>query len=538
MGGVVGKHGSFLLDHSMDDVFLRELKADSLKHSPVSTITGGDQPPPYKDDPSRLLETPADRKARKISHWVAYSTMFVMNMGFSVVLSGVWPYLHEELAPDLSKTSLGWVVAANPFGQMLASPLIGLWGKKSGSIRLPCLSSIVFFILGNIMYSLLSNFIKMGAKAPYYAMIVSRFIVGVSSVLQTVMTVAIPDEVDTGIDWLRWNKYTATGWTAAALGLINLVLLMPCVFKEYNIAEKERGLYKSAESNIKLPSPDYLGICGALLSFFIVMFIYVLLETLAVPFVMDQYAWSENQAMVVVGIGLSIGGLLTVAMYAVSGVLVKKYNEKKVMFILGFIPMIVGTFLFLPWGDNYLKMEKCYTDDNSNVTAMTGFTTGTTIETNSFYLSDTFLVHSQQEDKNCSLGCPEIQTWCAHTPVLPQAQLAVAFTLDLLGFPVAQAIIQALFSKMLGPKPQGVWMGVLTGVGSLSRIMGPVFVSYIYTYYGTRWCFSILTVAIILAMAELSLLYKRLIPMKIPHRNGQVNNNGSVRNEHTREQAF
>ena len=36
-----------------------------------------------------------------------------------------------------------------------------------------------------------------------------------------------------------------------------------------------------------------------------------------------------------------------------------------------------------------------------------------------------------------------------------------------------------IFSKILGLRPQGVWMGLSTGVGCASRVLGPVFVGFI-----------------------------------------------------------
>ncbi|KAA0191355.1 hypothetical protein HAZT_HAZT005134, partial [Hyalella azteca] len=79
----------------------------------------------------------------------------------------------------MDKEALGWVVAANPFGQMIASPLLGWWGNKAGSIRGACITTIICFIFGNALYSCLY-----GIKNPetaYYVMIFARFVVGVSS---------------------------------------------------------------------------------------------------------------------------------------------------------------------------------------------------------------------------------------------------------------------------------------------------------------------------------------------------------------------
>ena len=51
-----------------------------------------------------------------------------------------------------------------------------------------------------------------------------------AAAIQTVLIIIVPHEVETDIWWLRWNEFTAAGWTAAILGLINLVLLMPVIF--------------------------------------------------------------------------------------------------------------------------------------------------------------------------------------------------------------------------------------------------------------------------------------------------------------------
>jgi len=60
---------------------------------------------------------------------------------------------------------------------------------------------------------------------------------------------------------------------------------------------------------------------------------------------------------------------------------------------------------------------------------------------------------------------------------------------------------------------QGLWMGLMTGAGCLSRVMGPVFVSYIYTRYGTIWTFGITTAMMLVSMVWLQIIEKRL---KVP----------------------
>lgn len=58
-------------------------------------------------------------------------------------------------------------------------------------------------------------------------------------------------------------------------------------------------------------------------------------------------------------------------------------------------------------------------------------------------------------------------------------------------------------------------MGLLTGSGCLSRVMGPVFVTYIYTEYGTIVTFGLTTVMMLACLLWLLVFNKRLIPQEI-----------------------
>jgi ceroid-lipofuscinosis MFS transporter 7 len=41
------------------------------------------------------LETPQEKRERWISIRIIYFTMFLMSLGFSIILTGVWPYLDK-----------------------------------------------------------------------------------------------------------------------------------------------------------------------------------------------------------------------------------------------------------------------------------------------------------------------------------------------------------------------------------------------------------------------------------------------------------
>lgn len=75
------------------------------------------------------------------------------------------------------KQFMGYVVAANPLGQMLMSPLMGWWGNRLGTVRQPLLVSLSLFTFSSCLYSCL-EIIPGDRKVN---MLVARFLVGVSS---------------------------------------------------------------------------------------------------------------------------------------------------------------------------------------------------------------------------------------------------------------------------------------------------------------------------------------------------------------------
>lgn len=77
-------------------------------------------------------------------------------------------------------------------------------------------------------------------------------------------------------------------------------------------------------------------------------------------------------------------------------------------------------------------------------------------------------------------------------------------------YPIGVTLIQTIFSKILGSRPQGTWMGLFTAGGCVSRILGPVAVGSIYTRYGTTWTFGITMLMMVFPMIWLYILRDRL----------------------------
>lgn len=210
---------------------------------------------------------------------------------------------------------MGYVVAANPFGQTIFSPLIGYWGNKLGSIRIPLLSTLAMFTMASAIYSSLDSF----SSHHKYWMLGARFLVGVSSantavcrsyisaatklserthavsmisfmqvlgfIIGPALQAAVTPLGDKGVilgGMLTLNMYTAAGWINVLMGLVNFFLFMPGFFTERTIAAKEMMVQhgKASERETwKALKPSMFAAWSLIAAFFVLVFNFVLLET-------------------------------------------------------------------------------------------------------------------------------------------------------------------------------------------------------------------------------------------------------------------
>lgn len=66
---------------------------------------------------------------------------------------------------------------------------------------------------------------------------------------------------------------------------------------------------------------------------------------------------------------------------------------------------------------------------------------------------------------------------------------------------------------------QGFWMGILTTSGSVARVVGPIFVSFIYEKYGTWLLFGLVALSLALSFIVTVLAYRQLVPYDLSVRN-------------------
>uniref|UniRef100_A0A3Q4ML72 Major facilitator superfamily domain containing 8 n=1 Tax=Neolamprologus brichardi TaxID=32507 RepID=A0A3Q4ML72_NEOBR len=214
---------------------------------------------------------------------------------------------------------------------------------------------------------------------------------------------------------------------------------------------------------------------------------FVFFFRITTPLSMDMFAWTREEAVLYNGIILCCIGFVSILVF----------GDRPVL-LIGLVIIFCGFFILLPWGNHYPKIQWADIKNNSFVTQMPDLipAPNSTVE---------------------PTGCPIEQTWCQYTPAIHIAQFFSADFLIGVGYPACNVMSYTLYSKILGPKPQGVYMGWLTASGSGARTLGPVFVSHVYTHLGPRWTFSLICGMVAGAIILLILAYRRLIAFSVRH---------------------
>ncbi|KAM9237525.1 major facilitator superfamily domain-containing protein 8 isoform 2-T2 [Dugong dugon] len=494
-----------------------------------------------------VIETEEHYKSRWRSIRILYLTMFLSSVAFSIVIMSIWPYL-QKIDPTADASFLGWVIASFSIGQMVASPMFGLWSNYRPR-KEPLFVSIFISVAANCLYA----YVHVPASHNKYYMLVARGLVGFgagnvavvrsyiagatslqertsamanTSACQALGFILGPGRYsalfqtcfaligEKGVTWdavdLQINMYTAPVLLGACLGVLNIILILT-ILREHRVDDSGRqcksiNFEEANTDEVQIPQGniDQVAVVATNILFFVVLFIFALFETIVTPLTMDMYAWTREQAVLYGGIILAALGIEAVLIFMGVKLLSKKIGERAVL--LGGLTIVwVGFFILLPWGNQFPKIQWEDLHNNSIPSATFG------------EIIINFWKSSREDHYEEPTGCPIEQAWCLYTPVIHLAQFLTSTLLVGIGYPACNVMSYTLYSKILGPKPQGVYMGWLTASGSGARILGPVFISQVYTYWGPRWAFSLVCGIVILTITLLGAVYKRLIAFSVRH---------------------
>ncbi|XP_052585892.1 major facilitator superfamily domain-containing protein 8 isoform X1 [Peromyscus californicus insignis] len=487
-----------------------------------------------------VVETQEHYRSRWRSVRVLYLTMFLSSVGFSIVIMSIWPYL-QKIDQTADASFLGWVIASFSLGQMVASPLFGLWSNYRPR-KEPLIVSIFISVAANCLYA----YVHVPAAHNKYYMLIARglvgfgagnvavvrsYIAGATSLQERTSAMANTSTCqalgfilgpvfqtcfaligEKGVTWdtikLQINMYTAPVLLGAFLGILNIILIL-FILREHRVDDSGRqckSVNFREETTDEVHNPegsiDQVAVVATNVLFFVVLFIFALFETILTPLTMDMYAWTQEQAVLYDGIILAVLGVEAVIVFMGVKLLSKKIDERAIL-LGGLMVVWVGFFILLPWGNEFPKVQ--WQDLHNSSIPNTTF---------GEIIID--LWNSPREDHSEQpTGCPIEQAWCLYTPVIHLAQFLTAAVLVGIGYPACNVMSYTLYSKVLGPKPQGMYMGWLSASGSAARILGPVFISHVYTYLGPRWAFSLVCGIVVLTISLMGAVYRRLVAFSV-----------------------
>ncbi|XP_010617161.1 major facilitator superfamily domain-containing protein 8 isoform X3 [Fukomys damarensis] len=449
-----------------------------------------------------IIETQENYKSRWRSIRILYLTMFLSSVGFSIVIMSIWPYL-QKIDQSADASFLGWVIASFSLGQMVASPIFGLWSNYRPR-KEPLIISIFISVAANCLYA----YVHVPASHNKYYMLIARGLVGFGAVFQTCFALIGEKGVTWDVIKLQINMYTAPVLLGAILGVLNIILIL-AVLREHRVDDSGQpykslnfGAANTEEVQISQGNIDQFAVVATNVLFFVVLFIFALFETILTPLTMDMFAWTQEQAVLYNGIILAALGVEAVVVFLGVKLLSKMVGERALL-LGGLLVVWAGFFILLPWGNQFPKIQWKDLHNNS-------------IPNTTFGEIMIGLWKSSREDHNkLPTGCPIEQAWCLYTPVIHMAQFFTSAVLIGMGYSACNVMSYTLYSKILGPEPQGIYMGWLTASGSGARILGPVFISHVYTYLGPRWAFGLVCGIVLLTVTLLGVVYRRLIAFSV-----------------------
>eukprot|EP00047_Mylnosiga_fluctuans_P002455 m.224595 g.224595 ORF g.224595 m.224595 type:complete len:500 (-) comp11115_c0_seq1:53-1552(-) len=454
-----------------------------------------------------VTESLAERKLRWRSIRSVYFTNFLNAIGFSILMSTLWPYLERVGG---TKTFLGYLVSAFSFGQLIGSPYFGFWANFVSYKSIFFLTGLLK-VGGNFMYAFAG---AVGGRRDFF-LLEARLLVGLGAGNMALCNAYVSQATNMEERTQAMAMLAATGGIGFIVGpLIGVsfgsmkpgyelgpltldYLTMPavccCVLEAVNqlciiFFFRERRLKNAVDTasesgsiqlegmNKDVLKTDRTGVWMMMLLYFGTMVVLSVFETVGTPLTMDEYGFNPQQADIVNGIIAGCFGVLCVIVLAFVKKLANKFGERQLlMFSLALT--VVAMLMLIPWTSAKIGKIWTQTDD---------------------------------DDDGTRSGCEG--SWCDTEPMLPKAQYLIGNVLVAIAYPISNVMEFSIFSKMLGPGPQGTMMGWLTSAGCLARALGPLYITQLYAEFGPRITFSVAS-GITLIMLLIGLYnYKRFVP--------------------------
>ncbi|XP_035827434.1 major facilitator superfamily domain-containing protein 8-like [Aplysia californica] len=267
-------------------------------------------------------------------------------------------------------------------------------------------------------------------------------------------------------------------------------------------------------------------------------------KVLSTPLVMHMYGWTKSETTLIRAITTGCSSFCAILVYVVVKWLSARFAERMIL-VGGSITLFGAFFVFIPWGGRLPPLglapvsspaKQLPAPEINNLTTTTPSFADLSVK--GFELSPSL---SRVEDTTTTVspnvtytpeGCPWNYPWCVDSPQLPLAQYIVGVFLFAMGSPTTHVLSVTIFSKLLGPGPQGTWMGVFLSAGCLAGMLGPIPAARIYDWKGPRVLFGVCCAVIAICILVVLLVYQRLVPYSTRRVAKTVAANGKIPHGH------
>uniref|UniRef100_A0A6U4JKV3 Major facilitator superfamily (MFS) profile domain-containing protein n=1 Tax=Phaeomonas parva TaxID=124430 RepID=A0A6U4JKV3_9STRA len=400
----------------------------------------------------------AKEKLQKQHKWLPtfFFNIFFACVSFSIIMPSLAPYIMQMGAP---LDFLPWVVAVYSGGEILGSLVFGWIYEKSFQVlpggqgpRLSMISCIVVGLVGSAMYVVAdwieSPWLVFWARGvqglwtggqqcieqAYLSAVVEKenrteltatlssfavlgFIMGPSF---GALFAGLGDGVYVGP--IELNMYNAPGIFIFGVTVIMLVITLAnfdgSVREDVKQAAEAAG---NGDATGLVAGRSYVGLYICLWIFFVHYYSFAVQETVTTPLAMHLYDWTPLEVNL-----LFVGaGLLSLLTSLCVKYLTRVFADSTLL-VFSLVVGLAGCVLLVD-----VPVEE----------PVKGAGYGNR-------------VHGDQ---------PSLSLW----------RFLVGFALITVAFPFGRNVTLGVFSNVLGPGPQGLWMGVMLAVGAIPRTLGP-----------------------------------------------------------------
>ncbi|CAD6195048.1 unnamed protein product [Caenorhabditis auriculariae] len=429
------------------------------------------------------------------------TTMFVATM---------YPYM-KKLHAEASEHNFGIIVTTAGIGHCIGCAALGYWSSVTDKMKWPMMVGFVLTLASNFVYLMLEMVPRGGV---FYILVFARFLAGlglgntttmrtcavassssddrskamavvaggralgvvVGPALQLIFLLVLgEDGISLPIINLHSNNAPAVlGIILTLFGL--LFSLHPFVqVEEYAVAES----MKNMEDDENYPEPDRIAMFVCVLTRYVQHFTQIGLETLAPVYIMMMFSVRREEAVGTISSIFLATGVISSALYIamISSGLSSLINTRKcnIAVLLVFIGYLLSTYQW-HFLQHYVKQ--------STADGLDG-------------------------------GCDFAKfPWCWDLNTSSEWVFFVGYMISFGAcVPFLTVTDATLFSKLLNPLQQAAQQSLFDISSTFAKVVAPVLVTAIYTYYGPRRVWEVLLVQLIVTAGFWIGFSKRMVPL-------------------------